>query len=78
MKQILKRFGEYETPEVEAVRRVTAQPGFAQGIVRIDIVDEDGNLVEWGTGTRPVGERYTLTDEAAALHDELLEGADLE
>lgn len=78
MKQVIKHFGWPETPEVKAVRALLATRGYAQAVERIDYVDKDGNVTEYGTGTRPVGERYTLTDEAAALHDEILEGVDLE
>lgn len=72
MKTILKRFGQLESNEVKAVREVVATPGFGQGIERVDYVDAEGNVTEYGTGTPPIGERYTLTDEAAALHDEIL------
>lgn len=72
MKQVIKHFGRLESNEVKAVRAVVRRPGFGQSIERIDYVDKDGNVTEYGTGTRPVGERYTLTDEGAAEHDRIL------
>lgn len=74
MKQILKRFGEPESDDVRHLRTMLGIPGFSQSIERIDYVDAEGNLTEKGTGTRPIGERYTLTDEGAAKHDEVRGG----
>lgn len=74
MKHVIKRFGEPESAEMKAVRAVLATPGYAQSVVAIDYVDKDGNVTEYGTGTRPIAERHTLDDRGAALHDEIMGG----
>jgi len=78
VKQIIKRFGQPESDEARAVRLLVQTPGYAQAVEKVEYVDVDGNVVRYKTGPsvpprRAVAERFTLTDEGAAKHDEILD-----